>query len=132
MPDYVDVEPDVLAHVGERCSALPEVWDEPAWTGHRWLVRKKNFAHVFAMCDPAGEVRTIMAFRSPDEERHALVSSGHPFFLAGWGRNVIGMVLDHETDWDEVGELVTESYCLLAPKKLAALVDRPEAPSTET
>lgn len=128
MPDFVDVDPDVLARVGERCSALPEVWDEPAWTGHRWLVRKKNFAHVFAMSDPACDVRTIMAFRSPDEERHALVSSGHPFFFAGWGRNVIGMVLDDETDWDEVGELVTESYCLLAPKKLAAMVDRPDAP----
>jgi hypothetical protein len=36
------------------------------------------------------------------------------------------MVLDGETDWDEVQEIVTESYCVLAPKKLVALVERPE------
>jgi hypothetical protein len=30
------------------------------------------------------------------------------------------MVLDDDTDWEEVRELVTESYCVLAPKKLVA------------
>jgi len=38
---------------------------------------------------------------------------------------VVGLVLDAHTDWSEVAELVTESYCLLAPKKLVALMDRP-------
>lgn len=49
----------------------------------------------------------------------------HPSFLLGWGRNAVGMVLDDDTDWDEVTEIVTESYCVLAPEKLVALVDRP-------
>jgi hypothetical protein len=31
-----------------------------------------------------------------------------------------------DVDWHEVAELVTESYCILAPNKLAALVERPE------
>ena len=35
------------------------------------------------------------------------------------------MVIDAGVDWDEVAELLTESYCLLAPKKLVALVGRP-------
>ena len=35
------------------------------------------------------------------------------------------MVLDDGTDWEEVRELVIESYCVLAPKKLIALIDRP-------
>jgi len=35
------------------------------------------------------------------------------------------MVLDEAVDWDEVAELLTDSYCVLAPKALAALVDRP-------
>jgi len=38
---------------------------------------------------------------------------------------VVGLVIDAHTDWSEVAELVTESYCLLAPKKLVALMDRP-------
>ncbi len=125
MADHIDVDPEILAAVGDRCRSLPEVWDEPAWTGHRFLVRKRNFAHVFSMCEDDGSVFTVLAFRSPDEEREVLLATGHPFFLLGWGRNAVGMVLDRDADWDEVTELVTESYCLLAPKKLAALVDRP-------
>jgi hypothetical protein len=35
------------------------------------------------------------------------------------------MVLTDDTDWEEIRELVTESYCVMAPKKLAAQVDRP-------
>ena len=123
--DYVDVDVEVLERLRARCLALPDAWEEPAWAGRRFLVRKRNFAHVFAMCDEHGTVTTMMAFRSPEEERDVLVASGHPFFFLGWGRNAVGMVLDDHTDWDEVRELVTESYCVLAPKKLVALVDRP-------
>jgi hypothetical protein len=38
----------------------------------------------------------------------------------------MGLTLDAATDWDEVAELVVESYCVLAPRKLVALVDRPD------
>jgi len=124
-PDYVDVDEEVMARLRERCLALPDAWEEQAWAGRRFLVRKRNFAHVFAMCDARGEVSTLLAFRSSDEERDVLVASGHPFFSLGWGRNAVGMVLDDRTDWDEVREIVTESYCVLAPKKLVALVERP-------
>jgi hypothetical protein len=36
---------------------------------------------------------------------------------------------DGSTDWDEVRELVTESYCRLAPKKLIARLG-PARPDT--
>ena len=122
----MDLDPAVRQRVADCCLALPEAWDEPAWTGHRFLVRKKNFAHVFAVCDDEGVARTLLSFRSTEEEREALIAVGHPFFDLGWGRNALGMVLGDDTDWDEVTELVTESYCVLAPKKLVALVARPE------
>ena len=38
------------------------------------------------------------------------------------------IALDGEVDGEEVGELLTESYCLFAPKKLVALVDRQPEP----
>lgn len=125
MADYVDAVPEHLRLVRARCGALPDVWDEPAWAGHRFLVRKKNFAHVFGL-DEGQSFRSILSFRSPDDERDSLLAVGHPFFRLGWGYNAVGMVLDGDTDWDEVTELVTESYCLVAPKKLVAQVDRPE------
>jgi hypothetical protein len=65
-------------------------------------------------------------FRSSGDELDALRATGHPFFTSGWRDDVMGMVIDDGIDWTEVRELVTESYCLLAPKKLAALVERPE------
>ncbi|MFN7149893.1 MAG: hypothetical protein ACK4V6_10480, partial [Microthrixaceae bacterium] len=51
---------------------------------------------------------------------------GPPFLVLGWGRDALGMVLDDGTDWDEVREVITESYCALAPKKLVARIDRPD------
>jgi len=41
------------------------------------------------------------------------------------------MVLDGRTDWDEVAELMTESYCTMAPRKLVERVDRPELPDAD-
>ena len=100
------------------------------------MVRKRTFAHVLTVeADPrAAHARvsgaqgptTMVTFRSRGEELEMLRNSGHPFFYAGWGRDVVGMVLEEATDWDEVGELLTESFCVMAPKKLVALLHRPE------
>jgi hypothetical protein len=35
------------------------------------------------------------------------------------------MLLDGDTDWDELAELLTDSYCIQAPASLAAQVSRP-------
>ena len=135
MPEYADVPVEVLAALRPICLGLPETYEEPAWTGMRWRIRKRTFAHVLTVEADADSAHTraarasgpttLVTFRAAGEELEVLRRSGHPFFYAGWGRDVVGMVLDHDTDWDEVGELLTESYCVLAPKKLIALVDRP-------
>jgi hypothetical protein len=124
--DYADVPADVLRQLRTVCLGLPDAYEEPAWAGTRWCVRRRTFAHVLTPDGPTGP-HTVMTFRAADDELDVLSAIGHPFFRAGWGSNVMGMVLDGDTDWDEVAELVTESYCILAPRKLVALVDRPGA-----
>ena len=52
---------------------------------------------------------------------------GEPYFRAGWGSNVVGLLLDDNTDWDELAELLTDSYCIQAPAHLAAQVPRPRS-----
>jgi hypothetical protein len=52
-----------------------------------------------------------------------LLSAGHPFYSSRGGHDRIRVLLSEDTDWDEIRELVTESYRLLAPKKLSALLD---------
>jgi hypothetical protein len=52
-----------------------------------------------------------------------LLSAGRPFFASRAGHDRIGVLLTGDTDWEEISELVTESYRVLAPKKLTALLD---------
>jgi hypothetical protein len=130
-----DVAPEILGELRPICQGLPETREEPAWIGVRWRVRQRTFAHVYTI-DPArhlvyaravdtSEPVCVMQFRCPNEELPGLVGGGFPFFRAGWGANVVCVVLGDHVDWTEVAELLTESYCLLAPKKLVALVNRP-------
>jgi len=135
MTEPGDVPPEILDRLRPICLGLPETYEEPAWVGMRWRVRKRTFAHVLVV-DPARQAAyahafrsdepvCVLTFRSPGGEIEALVASGHPFYKPAWGADVVGMVLDGDTDWDELAELLTESYQVLAPKRLAAQVDRP-------
>jgi YjbR len=140
--DYGDVPLEVLAELRSICLSLPDAYEEPAWTGTRWRVRQRTIAHVLALGagSPNAHARAagsdedvvVVTFRAQQDELQALRSAGHPFFYAGWGRDVVGMVIDADVDWSEVRELMTESYCVLAPKKLTALVDRPPPPVSKS
>jgi hypothetical protein len=128
--EYSDVPDSVLAELRAVCFGLPETGEEQAWAGKRWVIRKRTFAHVLSVDSEDGS-HIVLTFRSSGGELVALWAAGHPFFRPGWGSNVVGMVIDDDVDWEEVGELLTESYCILAPKKLAALVDRPFGPDDD-
>lgn len=130
-----EVPLEIVGRLRSVCLGLPEAYEEPAWVGTRWRVRKRTFAHVLTVDEghPAAYARAadatgpicVITFRSPAEEFDALTNVGYPYFRARWGRDVAGMVLEEDVDWDEIAELLTESYCVLAPKKLIGLVDRP-------
>jgi hypothetical protein len=122
--EYADVEASVLDQLRGVCRGLPEAHEKQAWAGVQFRIRNRTFAHVLAVDSADGPV-TMMVFRSRGAELDALRRVGHPFFRPAWGKDGVGMILDDEVDWDEVAELLTESYCVMAPKKLVALVDRP-------
>lgn len=126
-PSYTDDVPEEIeGRLRQLSLALPDAYEQKAWVGVRWMVRNRTFAHVLGIETADGDESVVMVFRSSGEEAEMLRNAGHPFFALGWGRDAIGMVLNDETDWDEVAELLTESFCVLAPKKLVALVDRPD------
>lgn len=124
----------MVARVADTALALPDAYEEDAWTGVRWRVRNKTFAHVAvsqegylsAYRDLTGVTRptTVLTFRSAGEELHALTHMGPPFYKPPWSPTVVGMVLDDGTDWREVAELVIESYRCCAPAKLTRQLDR--------
>lgn len=129
-----DVPPGVLDALRAACLGFPEAYEEAAWVGTRWCVRKKTFAHVlvvdggwppvYARAAGTDGPATVLTFESSEPELDALRACGPPFFAPPWRRTIVGMVVGDAVDWDEVAELVTESYCVLAPKRLVAVVER--------
>jgi asparagine synthetase B (glutamine-hydrolysing) len=117
--------PEVPESWVRRIDALllgfPKTESEPAWVGWRWRVAGATIAHVFGGEDGLFRI----TFRGEPGEVMAFTHLGLPYFRAEWGDNVIGMLLDDDTDWTEVAELLTDSYCIVAPETLAAQVPRP-------
>ncbi|GAA1887914.1 MmcQ/YjbR family DNA-binding protein [Asanoa iriomotensis] len=127
MSDPGDVPPEILDRLSRICLALPEAYEEDAWVGVRWRIRMKTIAHVRTVDRPTGATGplVVMTFRAPDDEVGAFANGGRAYFRADWGHNVVGLRFSRRTDWAEVRELLTESYRIQAPKKLAALLPDP-------
>jgi hypothetical protein len=76
-----------------------------------------------ARASPTGAPVPLMVLRADPSEREVLLAIGPPFFAPRARRDRLGVLLADHTDWKEIRELVTDSYRLLAPKKLSALLD---------
>jgi hypothetical protein len=120
MSDDFDVPDAIVRRLRVACAHLPEAYEEKAFDFVRWRIRGRTLAQVRTKDRGHGRV-TYLTFHSSGEELDVLIAMGDPFF-PGWGSGLVAMVLreDGTTDWTEVQELLTESYCLLAPKKLVA------------
>jgi len=120
-PERPEVPDPMLARIARVMDRLPQTQHDEAWVGHRWRVGPATICHAFGGEDQLFRV----TFRADLDEVMAFEHLGAPYFRAGWGRNVVGMLLDDDTDWDELAELLTDSYCIVAPQRLAEQVDRP-------
>jgi len=130
MSEPVEVPEDIVERIRALCLALPEVTvrvDHPLIkersTAYSFDIRRRSFCLLVAVADLAGKTVPLLGLRADPDERKALLAIGHPFFASRAGRDRIGVLLSDNTDWDEVRELVTESYRILAPKKLTARLD---------
>jgi predicted DNA-binding protein (MmcQ/YjbR family) len=134
VPRRIEPDPAVVRRVAEAALALPEAHEEEAWTGVRWRIRSKTFAHVMvgqegyesSFRDITGirEPTTVLTFHSSGDELLALSNAPLPFYKPPWSGTIVGLVLDDDTDWDEVAELLTESYRCCAPQKLVRVLDQ--------
>lgn len=116
-PQRPDVPEEWVRRVDAVLSALPGCDEDPAWTGVRWRVAGATVAHIFGGHDQ----RFRITFRARDDEVLAFEHMGEPYFVVGG--NAVGMLLDEHTDWQEVAEMVTDSYLIQAPQRLAERVD---------
>lgn len=126
MPNVADV---ALERTQAIVARLPDVERSDDPLGCYFLVRRKIFAQVATAIRPGGQPATIVAMRPDPDEREALIAIGPPYFSRGpWDDRLgrIAVVIGATTDWDEVAELVTDSYRQVAPKKLVAQLDVPD------
>ena len=131
--DRIEPDSEVVARLGATALALPETYEEDAWTGVRWRIRAKTFAHVMvaqagfesSFRDITGieDPTTVLTFHATGDELLALVHVGMPFYKPPWSPTIVGIVIDDATDWAEVADLVTESFRVCAPQKLVRLLD---------
>ena len=126
----VEVPEDIVGRIRTLCLALPEVTvrvdrslTRARSTARSFDIRRRSFCLLVAREDSAGKPAPLLVLRAGPDERKALLSIGHPFSASRAGRDRFVVKLTDDTDWEEIRELVTESYRILAPKKLAALLD---------
>jgi YjbR len=126
----VEVPEDIAERIGALCLALPEVTVRVDYsrtrarsTARSFDIRRRSFCLLVAREDSTGKPVTLLVLRAGPDEREALLAIGHPFFASRAARDRIVVVLTGGTNWEEIRELVTDSYRILAPKKLTALLD---------
>lgn len=121
MPERPEVPEGLIRRLRDVFAEFPECVEEDAWVGARWRIGQATVAHVFGGEDQLFRV----TFRAEPGEVMAFEHLVPPYFKVEWGGNVVGMVVDDDTDWDELAELLTDSYCMQAPARLASQVVRP-------
>ena len=122
-----DPDPDdlTLARLREICGAFPEVAETGGVGSPSFKVRDKIFAMRHALRLPSGE-RPSMWCKARRGVQEMLVGSAPARFAVppyvghhGW----VAIFLDGDVDWEELTDLVEESYRMTAPKRLVARFD---------
>lgn len=133
MADHPSPPQAVVDKLRLFCLDLPQAVEEAAWTGTRWCIGKKNFAHVVMIADgwPPAYVKVagspgplcVLTFRTQRPAAEVPRFARAPYFLPRWWPDIVGMAIDRDTEWDDVEQHVVGSYCALAPKRLTQWVE---------
>ena len=119
--EIVSAPPELLERLRRACLCLPEAFEAGGVGNPSFKVRKK----IFAM-QHGHQGSPSCWVKAPEGVQGMLV--GHDparFFVPpyvghnGW----VGIWLDGSTDWEELADLVEESYRMTAPKRLVASLD---------
>lgn len=125
-PQRFDDDDPVLARLKKICLALPGA-DVKVSHGRPSFFTKKIFAGYGAVLKgdhDSGRYDQALVFMPASDELAALQQDDRFFTPAYWGPyGWIGLDLSSKPDWDEVAELVEDSYRLTAPKKLIKELD---------
>lgn len=116
--------------LGEQIRAfafgLPEAWEDHPWGDTVAKVGKKVFAFL-GLPDDGGPLHVTVKLRDAHEEASSMswvTPAGYGLDRGGW----VSCTLPPDVPLDLVTGWIEESYRIVAPKKLVALLDGQAAP----
>jgi hypothetical protein len=118
---------DTLETLRQLCLALPETTERLSHGEPTWFVRGKKTFVMYA--NHHHDDRLAFWCAAPDGAQEALVGSDpERFFVPPYvgHRGWLGVRLDVPVDWDQIADLVTDAYRVVAPRKLVAELDAGE------
>ncbi|MEO8029861.1 MAG: MmcQ/YjbR family DNA-binding protein [Gemmatimonadota bacterium] len=117
--------PAPLIRFRKLCMALPQAHEVEAWGEPTFRVRNKMFATYASPGNHHGGGRPSAWLKAaPGDQALMVKAAPRRFFVppyvgkSGW----VGVWLDNQPDWTELGMLLQSGYRLVAPKKLLALL----------
>jgi hypothetical protein len=115
---------DPLESLRKLCLALPEMTERLSHGEPTWFVRDKKTVVTYA--NHHHDDRLGFWCAAPPGVQEGLVGSDPERFFRppyvghrGW----LGVYLDVPVDWDEIAEIVEDSYRVVAPRGLVAQLD---------
>lgn len=123
MSIYVD--DDALARLRAICLAYPEAVETGGVGNPSFKVRDKIFAmrhqhqgRLSVWCKAPPGIQPLLVESAP-ERCFVPPYVGHN----GW----VGVWIDRDPDWDEIADLIEDSYRMTAPKRLSAQLSSPSS-----
>ena len=113
-----------LTRLTKICLALPEATRVDQNSHAAFLVRKKTFAYFLNNHHGDGII-AVTCKVAPGDNTALIAAQPSRFYMPAYigPKGWVALRLDvGKVDWDEVTELVSESYRRTAPKRLAAMV----------
>lgn len=113
--------PRPLTRLRKLCLGFPEAHEVEAWGEPTFRVKNKIFAmYADAANHHGGGRHAVWCKAAPGNQELMVKARPDRFFVppyvgpSGW----VGIWLDGTPDWEEVAELVKDSFLLVAPKKI--------------
>ena len=118
--------PSPLSRLRKLALALPDAQEVEAWGEPTFRVKNKLFAMFASSGNHHGAGRAAVWLKAaPGNQPFMVAHAPQRFFVppyvgpSGW----VGIWLDRNPDWSEMKELLRDSYRLVAPKKLATMME---------
>ena len=114
-----------LQRVRKICLALPEVSERLSHGAPSFFIRGKKTLCMFVDDHHGDGILGLWCPAFPGVQEELVASEPDRFYRppyvgpSGW----IGVRLDRDVDWDEIAEIVQDSYRKVAPKTLVKLLD---------